>query len=692
MHKTTLFRIKKDKTRSYRRVEMRELVELLAESSYQDDINSYRNCYPLLQRETPEFRKSATDHLLQSVPFICFSTEMLRKNGVETTAGYSPLLMLTVSNLPAETATAVRNNAALLPYTRLAFIGVTGKDVVIVCELQALGVELLTSSDYQPLLYRANGIVRKVYADYLHVAIDVTEPLLNASCRMSSDADAYYNPLSTPFPVKPDAMETVRTTAMPTVESKDDVRFWRRIYVDNLQKAQSAVFTSEDPSYELLLLLARYCHETGMPQALAEAFAMHNGEFFNHKTLVMDTFASEYETELRNANAYKHLNATSQLMFRTSNFLNVHYRFRRNVLNGIVEYRLNDGSDFSYHLLTEEVQNTMTITALEAGLNSWDKDLNRYIHSKRIPEYDPVNDYLDTLPQWDGTDRIADLARRVPTDTPDWERNFHVWMLSMVAQWMGRDEQHGNAIAPILIGSQATGKSSFCRILLPEPLAEYYNDSIHFKDDKSVFLALSSFALINIDEFDSLSRTQQPLLKYLLSKTDVKYRAAYRNHIEQHKRYASFIGTTNNPKPLSDPTGSRRFLCVKVRGSIDFVTPIEYAQVYAQLREEVLRGDRYWFTKEESDIITMHNSPFQRATDMPTMLNMLFRQPRPNEHTKALTLSEIVDELVKVFPDYPMPENAGSKVGHALKKLGIQQVRTHDSRTYLLVRRVSAYR
>lgn len=690
MNKITTFRVQKDNTKNIRRYDMSEIVDLITEGKYLSPISDYRSCYPLLRRETAEFLKSATERLLQGVPHICFATEYYQRNNDRVEVGYNPLLMLSVSNLPDERmASEMRSQAATLPYTRLAFVGTTGRDVIIVCELQALGLQLSSRDDYAALFLRGYAHVRKVYSDHLHADMDLSEPQLSATCRISADAEAYYNPLSIPFPVLPYQQTISRTEVQrhAPLDSHADVTFWRRIYVDNLQKAFSATFNSDDPSFETLLLLARYCHETGMPQALAEAFIVQNGEYHNQQILVRDTLATEYEKDLRVQDPTKHLNLTALLMQRTSNFLEAHYRFRRNVLNGIVEYRLNDGTDFNYHLLTAEMQNTMTIAALESGLNTWDKDLNRYIHSKRIPEYDPVNTYLDTLPRWDGRDRIAAFARRVPTDTPNWEHNFHVWMLSMVAQWMGRDSQHGNAIAPILIGAQATGKSSFCRIILPESLMEYYNDSIHFKDDKSVFLALSSFALINIDEFDSLSRSQQPLLKYLLSKTDVKYRAAYRNYIEQHKRYASFIGTTNNRHPLNDPTGSQRFICVKVTGSIDFSTPVEHDQIYAQLREEVLRGDRYWFTKEEADRITMQNAPFHKAMDFASMLSTLFRKPKADEQGDKLTIAAISEELSKAYPNLCLQDGHGSKIGVALNKLGFQQVRTHSTRFYVVVRR-----
>lgn len=692
MSKISIVRYQRNGTRTFRRWEMEEVADELRSNRFSKVIYEYRSLFRLLQREDAEERMKLRDEMLEEVPRICFSTDFKRSGEDECIMGYSPLLMMKVSNLRSEEVTKeVCLRASQMPYTRLCFTGVSGLDAVIVCELTSMNRELENEDDFADLLRHGYALLRKIYSDHLHCVIDLEEPKTDAMCYLSIDQETYYNPISTPFRVNmlTDAPKSFidDTFVLPAqVGDREERHRWRRIYIDNLRKAQCECFTSEDPEYETLLLLARYCHETGMPQALAESFALLNGEFSKDEALLRDTFATEYEKELRNAYADKHLNKTAQLMMRTAHFLNVHFRMRRNKLNGVVEYRLNDGTDFNYHILTKEMQNSMTIMALAAGLNSWDKDLNRFINSTMITEYDPVNAFLDSLPKWDGRDRIGEVARRVPTQTTDWERNFHIWMRSMVAQWMGRDEQHGNAIAPILIGAQATGKSSFCRILLPECLQEYYNDSIHFKDDKSVFLALSSFALINIDEFDSLSRSQQPLLKYLLSKTDVKYRAVYRSHIEQHKRYASFIGTTNNLHPLNDPTGSRRFICVKVDGVIDFSTPIDHLQLYAQLREEVMNGERYWFTKEEADAITMQNSQFQKKEDISNFITSLFHQPIGNEASILLTPAAIVEELQNAYPTLTLANDANTQVGKAMKKLGFEMIRG-QRREYKVVKK-----
>ena len=52
---------------------------------------------------------------------------------------------------------------------------------------------------------------------------------------------------------------------------------------------------------------------------------------------------------------------------------------------------------------------------------------------------------------------------------------------------------------------------------------------------------------------------------------------------------ASFIATTNDRQPLTDPTGSRRYICCDIDGIIDTDTPIDHRQLYAQAVAELQR-------------------------------------------------------------------------------------------------------
>jgi len=188
-------------------------------------------------------------------------------------------------------------------------------------------------------------------------------------------------------------------------------------------------------------------------------------------------------------------------------------------------------------------------------------------------------------------------------------------------------------------------------------------------------LGLTSFALINLDEFDKITQRQQIVLKYLVSTSDLKYRPPYGKAYSSHRRYASFIGTTNESTPLTDPSGSRRFICVNVEGDIDFETPIDYPQLYAQLEYEVSQQRlRYHLTREEEHALMEHNLRYQKVSQLGEQLLSLFEKPAGTSETnpdggKWLTLKDISVRLKKVFKSaYTEDEGAYIKIGNFLNR------------------------
>ena len=374
------------------------------------------------------------------------------------------------------------------------------------------------------------------------------------------------------------------------------------------------------------------------------------------------------------------------LILRTKVFMDQNYEFRKNVLTRVTQYRELSQPDFDFQDVTGEVRNSMTTKAMLAGLKSWDRDIKRYIESNDIPQYDPIEDYLSHLPAWDGTDRVTAFAQLVPTDDALWQRFYPVWMRSMVAHWLGKDRSHGNALMPLLIGPQGCGKSTFCGKVLPPELTPYYNDRVNFKNEFDLLNQLSSYALINVDEFDSIGVSRQPLLKYLLSKPDVKLRVPYGKSISNRRRYASFIATTNQQLPLTDPTGARRFLCVNVTGRIDTESPVDYAQLYAQLLAEVQSGLRYWLTDEETAEVIAHNEQFRQLDSIEEMVRSLFRKPKSGD-TDAVILPvvKIVSILRERFPGVQANRATFIKVGKILVSIGCEGHRNSSGNAYQVV-------
>ena len=238
-----------------------------------------------------------------------------------------------------------------------------------------------------------------------------------------------------------------------------------------------------------------------------------------------------------------------------SRFLNEHYQFRFNLLTEMTEFRSFQTPTTEFTLLDDREMNTICIEAFNSGLCCRDRDVKRYVRSTYIEAYHPFRLYLESLPEWDGTDRMTDLARRV-SSTSYWKDCFHRWMLALTAQWMGLNQGiHANSTAPLLVSAeQGWHKSTFCKSLVPAPLQAYYTDQLDLSEGHTTEMKLALMGLINLDEFDRLSVRKMAQLKNLMQMPALNLRKAYKKNYRLLPRIASFIGTSNRKDLLTDPT------------------------------------------------------------------------------------------------------------------------------------------
>lgn len=313
------------------------------------------------------------------------------------------------------------------------------------------------------------------------------------------------------------------------------------------------------------------------------------------------------------------------LAHRVSDYLGGRYLFRYNVLTEQTECADLSADDIHYEKVDRRMLNTISIKALEDGLDCWDRDIQRFVNSKKVEAYHPFTAYMDALPRWDGRDRVAGLGASVSHSTV-WQQAFHRWMLAMTAQWMHMDMNgRANSVAPLLVSArQGWGKSTFCRQLMPDPLKPYFSESFSLASPAAAEQKLALCGLINIDEYDKIGAKKQPLLKNLMQMTALNIRKAYHRTEEPLHRIASFIGTSNREDLLTDRTGSRRFICVRLERPITGNAP-DHAQLYAQLKAELEAGGRYWFTKDEEEAIQRNNALFYRHIPEEEVFRAVFR-------------------------------------------------------------------
>ena len=383
---------------------------------------------------------------------------------------------------------------------------------------------------------------------------------------------------------------------------------------------------------------------------------------------------------------------SSSLIQEVTAFLTSRYRFRFNVLTEETEVTniANNIPDahLRYAKVDERWMNTLSMEAIETGIDCWDRDIQRFVRSRRISEYHPFTAYFERLPEWDGTDRVSALARRV-SDDPVWVNGFHRWMLGLSAQWMQfrPDTNRANSVAPLLVSSrQGLGKSTFCRLLMPDALKSYYTESYDLGSPASAEARLAAYGLINLDEFDKLGVSKMPLLKNLMQASALNIRKAYKRSASALPRIASFIGTSNREDLLVDRTGSRRFLCVSLEHAIDCTTSVEHEQLYAQLKAELLSGERSWFNKEEEQTIQRHNALFYKHVPEEEVFRLCFRFATEEDHPqKVLTLSatQLFERMKSAHPSAMRGMTAYS-LSRILPQLG-ERVHTAKGNVYRVV-------
>jgi hypothetical protein len=690
---------KKGSQTTLRCMELIELVEMIRTARYAEEVTRLRRDYIILSKIRMMKRNGEQISRpldVEAIPSVCFSAEYRNHKGAMEMMAANTMFLVEVNNLVGyQEAEYLRDLAAQLPHTMLAFMGASGRSVKIVCRARSQKPSAeMTPDEIQTLLRSAYAIASKYFATQFETNIDIRIPSLGGGCKISADPHIYFNPNAEEFFVTEQPHKT--PIHQKRQLTKDDQRLLpgydllqtqRFQFEDYLNQAFEANLNKphDQAIDDALHLLARYCHDDGLPKEMCIYRTIREPDLGRDPKYVRMIFNNAYKKDILNNMPFRHITPEILLTLKTQAFMESRYEMRRNVLTGVVEYRPRDGREQPFCSLTQYVINSMTQDALMEGLKSWDKDVRRYIDSDKIEDFDPINDYLDLLPKWDGEDRIEALAARIPTDNADWTKNFHVWMLSMVAHWMGKDLLHGNAYTPLLIGPQGCGKSSFCRRLLPSKLDSYYYDRIDFKNEQSADLALTRFALINIDEFDQLSARRQAILKYLLQKSEVKTRRPYGMAIEELRRYASFIATTNNASPLSDPTGSRRFICILVQGAIDFRSPIDHEQLYAQAVCEINQGARYWFDDAETAVIMKQNEAFQIEDGLKTMIASFFIVTNDKKNGKWLPLSDIMSTLRSRYRNLRDDVGMMQQLGRQMTAIGFTQRRsTHGMTLYLV--------
>ena len=357
--------------------------------------------------------------------------------------------------------------------------------------------------------------------------------------------------------------------------------------------------------------------------------------------------------ELEEAETKK--DASNTIFHIAEKYLSSYYKFRYNTIALDIEYCKK--ATHEWNSLNE---NSLYLELQKKGIKISINNLIAILKSDFVPHYNPLQNYFENLPKWDGkTDYISNLANYVfPLDRDNFNKHFKKWCVRTVK--CALIERYFNKQAFVLVHkAQNSGKSSFCRFLCPDALNQYLAEDI--SNDKDARILLCKNFLINLDELSSLAKKEINTLKSYFSKDQINERLPYDRKNTILPRISSFIGSTNRDTFLDDETGSVRWLCFQITGinwnyrqeiNIDLVWSQAYALAFSDFESEMTfdeiqdnenRNRTYQILSTEQELIAKYfnksneiKGTFVTSTDILMRLSSLGMKLSPVQIGKAL--------------------------------------------------------
>lgn len=212
--------------------------------------------------------------------------------------------------------------------------------------------------------------------------------------------------------------------------------------------------------------------------------------------------------------------------------------------------------------------------------------------------FDPLLDYLDGLPAWDG---VARLDRWLHTylgaeDNAYTRQAGATWLLAAIARAKQPGVKFDHML--VLVGAQGMGKSTALRILAGD---DFFKDTnfLGARDAREVLEATAGAWIIECAELAGMRHRDAESLKHEITKQEDTGRPAYTRNVITVRRRFVLAGTTNSKRFLQDDTGNRRFWPVET-AQVDLEgLARDRSQLWAEALSRFFSGDyRLYLTSE----------------------------------------------------------------------------------------------
>lgn len=356
------------------------------------------------------------------------------------------------------------------------------------------------------------------------------------------------------------------------------------------------------------------------------------------------------------------------------NYIASNYQFRFNICSSQYEYRklvkgkVSKGS--VWHKYDDRVKNRIIMEMFESDLDISQDKFNLFVESESISkDYDPFLEYFETLKKWDGkTDYIKQLSKTVsvanakPEKFQECLKKFLVGAIDCLIE-----EDSVNDVCLVFQSGQGVGKTRWMRKLLPERFrSEYLYEGNIDTRNKDHVMYLSQYWFIHLDELEALKGNEISAIKSYITRQRISLRKAYGRYKSNLIRRASFVGSVNDDKFLTDITGNRRWLVFTVK-NMDYEHHIDIDGLWSQVYHYWQDGFRYWFDTEEIKDINQMNEEFRAMSVEEEALLQLFEFPESDEKGDWFSSTDVVIEISKIRPILAN-KLASNRMGKALSR------------------------
>ena len=324
----------------------------------------------------------------------------------------------------------------------------------------------------------------------------------------------------------------------------------------------------------------------------------------------------------------------------TESYLSTNYVFEYNEIKSRTLFKLKKPKSV-LTLLGSYDLNSIWRGLANAGYKMPLSNLQTLLNSNFVKKVNPIKDYFEKLPKWDGKiDYIDELAKTVVTNDDEFFRwAFKKWLVSFVG--CAVDKNVTNHQVLVLVGKQGCGKTTWLKNLVPLELrlSYTYNGTIN-PNNKDCKLAMSEYLLMNLDEMSTYNKFQIDAFKEMITVDTITERKPYGHFSEDYTRIASFTASSNDPEILLDVTGNRRFLCNEA-SEINYLHAIDLNLVYSQAYTLFQTGFQYYFDSIDTLTVEENNKKYMKGSVESDYIDTYFKKPENGDIEEYLSATEI---------------------------------------------------